>query len=129
VVVDVAGIDQWRPLSVKSGLHLHGRARSSLMSAVNDRDFTPPVASPEGEGDQEEFVFRFRVETPADGESVYDDPLVELIRGQLADLLDAVTLTYRGRRVPVDGFRLLQEPGTEYGIFAREDQKPEQQPE
>jgi hypothetical protein len=91
------------------------------MSAADDRDFTPPIASSDEGGDKGEYVFRFRVETPTDGEAVYDDPLVELIRGQLADLLDAVTLTYRGRRVPVDGFRLLQEPGTEYGIFARKD--------
>jgi hypothetical protein len=90
--------------------------RSSLMSEANDRDFAPPPASPGGQSDPDEYVFRFRVETPTD-EAAYDDPLVELIRGQLADLLDAVVLTHRGRRVAIDGFRLLQEPEKEYRIF------------
>ena len=53
----------------------------------------------------------------AAGAPVYDDPLVELIRGQLADLLDAVILTDHGRRVRIDGFQLLQEPETQYEIF------------
>ena len=63
-----------------------------------------------------DYVFRFRVD-PSGEEPVYDDALVELIRGQLADLLDAVVLTDHGRRVRVDGFRLLQEPETQYEIF------------
>lgn len=87
------------------------------MSARDDKDFAPPPDLPEKGGDEEEYVFRFQVETPADAESAYDDPLVELIRGQLADLLDAVSLTHRGQRVAVDGFRLVQEPETQYEIF------------
>ena len=63
-----------------------------------------------------EYVFRFRLD-PSGEAPVYDDALVELIRGQLADLLDAVVLTDHGRRVRVDGFRLLQEPETQYEIF------------
>ena len=63
-----------------------------------------------------DYVFRFRVD-PSGEEPVYDDALVELIRGQLADLLDAVILTDHGRRVRIDGFRLLQEPGVQYEIF------------
>ena len=35
----------------------------------------------------------------------------------LADLLDAAVLTYHGQRVRVDGFRLLQDPDTQYEIF------------
>ena len=48
-----------------------------------------------------DYVFRFRV-----------DP-----SGEEPDLLDAVVLTDHGRRVRVDGFRLLQEPETQYEIF------------
>ena len=63
-----------------------------------------------------DYVFRFRVD-PSGEAPVYDDALVELIRGQLADLLDAVILTDHGRRVGIDGFRLLQEPEIQYEIF------------
>lgn len=87
------------------------------MSEANDRDFAPPATSSSEQPDPGEYVFRFRIETPAADEAAYDDPLVELIRGQLADLLDAVVLTHRGRRVTIDGFRLLQEPEKEYRIF------------
>ena len=90
------------------------------MSAADDKDFAPPPTASAGGGDEEEYVFCFQVETPTEAESAYDDPLVELIRGQLADLLDAATLTYRGQRVAVDGFRLLQEPDTQYEIFPPE---------
>jgi hypothetical protein len=91
--------------------------RSSLMSEADDKDFAPPPASSREQSDPDEYVFRFRIETPTTDEAAYDDPLVELIRGQLADLLDAVVLTHRGCRVTVDGFCLLQEPEKEYGIF------------
>jgi hypothetical protein len=91
--------------------------RSSLMSEANDRDFAPPPAPSGEQSDSGEYVFRFRVETPTTDEAAYDDPLVELVRGQLADLLDAVVLTHRGRRVAIDGFCLLQEPEKEYRIF------------
>ncbi|MDI9585627.1 MAG: hypothetical protein QM473_15495, partial [Acidobacteriota bacterium] len=46
-----------------------------------------------------------------------DDPLLELVRGQLADLLDVIVLTLEGKPVMVDDFRLLSEPGTQYAIF------------
>ncbi len=50
-------------------------------------------------------------------EVCYDDPLLELVRGQLADLLDVIVLTSEGKPVMVDGFRLVSEPGTQYAIF------------
>jgi hypothetical protein len=91
------------------------------MPETDDRSSTPPDApatEPPGSG---EFVFRFRVDPSTLGDAVYGDPLLELIRGQLADLLDAVTLTDHGRPVRVTGFRLLQEPDREYEIFPQED--------
>ncbi len=73
------------------------------------------------DGQTEEYVFRFRLD-PQEDAPAYEDPLVELIRGQLADLLDAVVLMERGRRVRVDGFRLLQDPETQYEIFPKSSQ-------
>ncbi len=80
--------------------------------------WTPPSEPAEelGPGD-EDYVFRFRLEPTKPDEGGYDDPLLELVRGQLADLLDAAVLTYHGRRVMVDGFRLLQDPDTQYEVF------------
>lgn len=83
------------------------------MSETNDRASSPPDKPPRNPRDH---VFRFRIDPSAE-KPVYDDPLIELIRGQLADLLDAVILTDHGRRVRIDGFRLLQEPESQYEIF------------
>ena len=77
----------------------------------------PPEAAEEADDTDEDYVFRFRLEPADPDEAGYDDPLLELIRGQLADLLDAAVLTYHGKRVRVDGFRLLQDPDTQYEIF------------
>lgn len=87
------------------------------MPDTEHQTFLPPEESEERDSEQDDYVFRFRVEPSSAGEGVYDDPLVELIRGQLADLLDAVILTDHGRRVRVDGFRLLQDPDNQYEIF------------
>ena len=93
------------------------------MSETDDRAFAAPETPAEEPCGRGDYVFRFPVNATAGEEAVYSDPLVELIRGQLADLLDAVVLTEQGRRVRVDGFRLLQEPDIQYRIFpqSRED--------
>lgn len=82
----------------------------------------PTFAPPDADGAQAldeggDYVFRFRLQQGAADADGYDDPLLELIRGQLADLLRAVTLTHRGKRVQVDGFRLLRDPDTQYDLF------------
>jgi len=85
-----------------------------------ERQGEPPFAPPQEREEaaaQEEYVFRFRLEPSRADSRGYDDPLLELIRGQLADLLDAVQLTYDGQVVKVDGFRLLQDPGNTYEVF------------
>jgi hypothetical protein len=79
--------------------------------------FAARDASGESGDDGEEYVFRFALKPDSTDGSGYSDPLLELIRGQLADLLDAVVLTEGGRRVRVDGFRLLQDPDTQYAVF------------
>lgn len=71
------------------------------------------------EDEREDYVFRFPLPGPAAGEQKYDDPLLELVRGQLADVLEVALLTYHGKRVLVDGFRLHQDPDTQYEIHPR----------
>ena len=75
--------------------------------------------SVEESAEGEDYVFRFSLTAPAADEQCYSDPLLELIRGQLADLLDAVVLTCKGEEVKVNGFRLMQDPETCYEIFPR----------
>ncbi len=78
---------------------------------------SPPETSEQPGVEEEDYIFRFGLEPAEPDRSGYEDPLLELIRGQLADLLDAVTLTFHGQRVRVDGFRLLQDPDTQYEVF------------
>lgn len=86
------------------------------MAGQEDLPFEPPQQDGAGT-DGEEFVFRFRLEQMAPEEIGYDDPLLELVRGQLADLMEVVVLTYHGEPVMVDGFRLLTLPDEQYQVF------------
>jgi hypothetical protein len=92
-----------------------------IMSEEQKHRFAPPKeeaqTQPAGE---EDYVFRFPLE-PEKLETFYDDPLLELVRGLLADLLDCVILTYHGERVKVDGFRLLQDLDTQYEVFPKKE--------
>ena len=87
------------------------------MSSREQAPFAPPDAAIAETQDEGEYVFRFRLEPPVPEEMGFDDPLLELIRGQLADLLDVVVLTDNGERVRVDGFRLVQDPDTQWAIW------------
>lgn len=100
------------------------------MDEKDKASFAPPDEPDDaGADDEQDFVFRFPLDQPASDEAAAGDPLIELIRGQLADLLDAVILTDHGKRVRVDGFRLLQDPDTQHDIFpspqTEEPDKPE----
>ena len=86
-----------------------------------EKEKSAPTEEPETKNSSEEdYVFRFPLE-PEKLEAVYEDPLLELVRGLLADLLDCAVLTYHGQRVRVDGFCLLQDLNTEYKIFPDKD--------
>jgi len=87
------------------------------MMADEQHMFRPPDEAEDQPADEGDYVFRFRLSPLDSDEGGYGDPLLELIRGQLADLLRAVVLTHRGRRVMVDGFRLLRDPDTQYELF------------
>lgn len=67
---------------------------------------------------EEDYKFRYRLEPEkVIRERVYSDPLVELIRSQLEQLLNLVVLTHEGEDMKVDGFKLLNNPEQTYRIF------------
>jgi len=88
-----------------------------IMTEQNEPTFAPPAQQDDQTPEDGEYVFRFRLQAQEPGVDSYDDPLLELIRGQLEDLQRAVVLTYGGRRVQVDGFRLLRDLETQYDLF------------
>ena len=55
--------------------------------------------------DKGDFLFRWRLAEVEQKKS--KNPLREMIRSLLRELLDVVVLTYRGKGVRVDGFRFL----------------------
>ena len=87
------------------------------MSENTNGTFDPPPVAPEMGNGGDEYVFRFRLDPSAADDKGSDDPLLELVRGQIADLLRVVVLTYHGRRVMVDGFQFLKEPDTIHMLF------------
>jgi hypothetical protein len=87
------------------------------MTEQNRPTFAPPVQQDDQTPEDGEYVFRFRLQAEEPNVDSYDDPLLELVRGQLEDILRAVVLTCNGRRVQVDGFRLLRDLETQYHLF------------
>lgn len=70
-----------------------------------------------------DYIFRFSVDVSRDGPSS-DEPLVDFVRCQLADLLKVVILTENGKRVKIDGFRFLNNLKKEHKIWeSRADEK------
>jgi hypothetical protein len=66
-----------------------------------------------------DFVFRFKLDPEAPGDTVYDDPLTELVRSQLEALLEVVVLTRGGEELRgVDGFRYMKHLDRQYDIYS-----------
>lgn len=68
--------------------------------------------------DEKDFVFRFKLDREAPGDTVYDDPLTELVRSQLEALLEVVVLTRGGEELRgVDGFRFMKQIDRQFEIY------------
>lgn len=67
----------------------------------------PEVSAAAEERSDGDYIFRFRLEDAPP--SLYDNRLAQLIRDQLAALLDVVILTRGGETVRVDGFKFINE--------------------
>ena len=63
----------------------------------------------------DDFVFQFPLDTPV--EPILEDPFTEMIRQQLAALLDVIVLTRNGEEVAVDGFRFINQPDGDFKVF------------
>lgn len=63
-----------------------------------------------------DYIFRFGIDSlPEENRS--DEPLVDLVRCQLADLLKIIVLTHNGKRVKVNGFQFLNNTEREHEIW------------
>ena len=63
----------------------------------------------------QDYIFRFRLEEgPA---LIYANRLAEMVRQQLAALLDVVVLTRGSQEVKIDGFKFLGDPGQIYSLW------------
>jgi len=66
------------------------------------------------QNDPSEFFFRYSLSesevTPR--ERMHDDPVTELFRQQILNLLDVVQPTHGGLPVAIDGFSFLRDPKT-----------------
>ena len=60
-----------------------------------------------------DYIFRFKI-SPQENT---DEPLVDFVRRQLADLLQIVVLTHNGKRVSVNGFLFLDNSEREHKIW------------
>jgi len=66
--------------------------------------------------EQQDHVWRFALESRTSPVG-YEDPLVEMVRAFLDDFLNIGYLTKEGRKVGVDGFTFLNDPGKSYRVF------------
>jgi hypothetical protein len=65
---------------------------------------------------EEEFVFRFDFSSVQE-ESFYADPIVELFRRQISNLLEVVVLMDGEKQLKIDGFKFLNDSKTIYQLF------------
>lgn len=64
------------------------------------------------------YVFRYRLDGKK--EAVSQDPLLEMVRAQLENILNVIIPVEGQREVKLDGFKLLRDRKTVYRIFPRE---------
>jgi len=67
---------------------------------------------------KKDYVFRYKLEPKK--EAVYPDPLLEMIRAQLENILNIVIPLEGQREVKIDGFKLLRDRERVYKIFTKE---------
>ncbi len=65
---------------------------------------------------EEESFFRYPLRPPGNGREESREPLVEMVRAQLRNLLDIARLLEEGREVEVDGFRFLGPERGRHGL-------------
>jgi len=65
-----------------------------------------------------DYIWRFKLSPEVDkAQAEEEDAFVDLFRRQLQDLLKIIVLTKDGKRVRIDGFRLINNVEKEFKIF------------
>ncbi|RLC70340.1 MAG: hypothetical protein DRI26_07345 [Chloroflexi bacterium] len=65
-----------------------------------------------------DYVFRYKLDGKK--ETVYQDPLLDMIRAQLENILNIIIPVEGQREVKIDGFKLLRDRKTVYKVFPQE---------
>jgi hypothetical protein len=71
----------------------------------------------------QDYVFRYPLQLKPDKSAVYQNPLTEMIRAQLANILNLVIPVTGEKELKVDGFKLLRDRDTTYEIFLKQPEK------
>jgi hypothetical protein len=69
---------------------------------------------------ERDYIWRFRLDDISDEKS-HEDLTVKYIRRQLEELLNFVVLTYNGKKVHINGFKLIKDLEMNYDIFVKSD--------
>lgn len=80
-----------------------------MVNNAREKKENPPLVDEKGD-----YIFRFSIDSHDDKS---DEPLVDFVRCQLADLLKIIVLTYNGKRVKVNGFQFLNDTEREHEIW------------
>jgi len=65
------------------------------------------------------FVFRFPLHPGSERKNPIDDPVTDMIREQIQNILEIVRLTYKGKHTDVDGFSYICNPERIYELFPK----------
>ncbi len=70
---------------------------------------------------EQDYVFRYKLDLDKEQSKtpMYHDKLVEMIRGQLEQLLNIVVLMEGDRELRPSGFKLLANPDNIYNVFPK----------
>ncbi len=75
------------------------------------------------DNDSGDYVFRYPLALNQDREGFYHDRLTEMIRLQLASLLDLLIPLQQGKEVKIDGFKLLNQQDIAYEVFPQRERQ------
>ncbi len=67
--------------------------------------------------DEEDYIFHFELNDDNKEQKLYDNPLIEMIRQQINNLLEIVVLTKDGVEIEIDGFKLICNKETNYPLY------------
>jgi hypothetical protein len=66
-------------------------------------------------------LFRFPLYSERERVEPVDDPVTDMIREQVRNILEIVGLTFKGKPVDVDGFSYVCNPGKIYDLYPEKD--------